>query len=159
MGAKHVAKLCVLPWLLCRERWKYDVLTTASLWHIQPSPFYDYDVIYLHTKHIFRRRQKRNFFDYNCMIIILWEQFCLFVLAKRINFVKMRARDDEKKNERWKMSAGKEINVNFLNILSSFANVEYMKRKEKCCNNPAKRGNIYFPRSQGMELSLSEGKI
>lgn len=29
----------------------------------------------------------------------------------------------------------KEINANFQNILSSFVRVEYMKRKEKCCNN------------------------
>ena len=39
---------------------------------IQPSPFYDYYVIYSHTEHI---HFFREIFDYNCMIIILWAQF------------------------------------------------------------------------------------
>lgn len=59
-------------------------------------------------------------FDYNCMIIILWEQFSL--VLPFVHKVCQGARDEK---ERWKMSAEeKEINVNFLNILSSFASVE-----------------------------------
>lgn len=100
-------------------------LRFAPHFYISPSnflPFYDYYVIYSHTKHIFLHKVF-FFLDYNCMIIILWEQFFVLRRGKR-KFVK--------RWKRWKMLAkdGKnEINVNFLNILSSFANMEYMKAK------------------------------
>lgn len=97
----------------------------------QPPPFYDYYVIYSHMK---RSSEFRN--GYNCMIIILWEQFCFALfLGRRIKFVK-----SEMKN-----APRKEINVNSRNILSCK------------CEIGEERRNVVI--SAMKENSLSVGKI
>lgn len=126
--------------ILCCERWKFDFYFLLPRFLIPlllayPSPFYDYYVIYSHTKHIFCEKISTIivwllFYESNFLSSLFF--FFLFVSTKPVKFVKSKMKKDERcLNERNKCKFPEYLSMQMWNV--------WEKEKKKYHNNKIER--------------------